>query len=300
MRDISAKVRVARLAERQWGLVTAAQLVALGVARETISRWTQDGYLHQVHPRVYAVGHQAGGVERDHAAALLYAGPGAMLSHATAIWWLGLSDRQPRTMELSTPRRCRSVGAIKVHGRRTCERVWHKRLPTTNLEQSLLDYAAVAPDGRIRHALAEADYMKVLDLAALRATLGSGRAGSARLRHALARHEPKLAHTRSPLERLFLPLCESYGIPLPDINVYVEGILVDAVWRDQRLVVELDGRDNHSSWAQIQRDRSNELRLRAAGFRVIRYGWRQVEEEPEVVAADLLRALGLRPNAPWG
>jgi hypothetical protein len=118
---------------------------------------------------------------------------------------------------------------------------------------------------------------------------GNGRAGSTKLRTALKRHEPKLAHTRSPLERIFLPFCEARGISLPDdVNVWIEGVLVDAVWWKQRLVVELDGKDNHSSWAQIQRDRSNELRLRAAGFDVMRYGTVQFEEQPELVARDLL------------
>ena len=63
---------------------------------------------------------------------------------------------------------------------------------------------------------------------------------------------------------------------------------MDAVWWKQRLVVELDGKDNHSSWAQIQRDRSNELKLRAARFDVMRYGTVQFEEQPELVARDLL------------
>jgi len=59
---------------------------------------------------------------------------------------------------------------------------------------------------------------------------GAGRAGSTKLKQALARHEPKLARTRSPLERVFLPFCEAQGIPLPDgVNVWIEGILVDAV-----------------------------------------------------------------------
>jgi hypothetical protein len=158
---------------------------------------------------------------------------------------------------------------------------------------SLLDYATVTPIERVRHALANADYNKVLDLAALHVIAGAGRAGSAKLRKALKRHEPKLAHTRSPLERLFLPLCERAGIPLPEVNVWIAGVLVDAVWRERKLVVELDGRDNHSSWAQIQNDRSKELILRAADFTVVRYGTQQVEEQPALVETDLLRALGL-------
>ena len=64
----------------------------------------------------------------------------------------------------------------------------------------------------------------------------------------------------------------------------IAGVLVDAVWWEHRLVVELDGKDNHSSWAQIQRDRSNELTLRAARFDVLRYGTVQLEEEAPLVA----------------
>lgn len=269
-----------------------AQLMALGVESVVVARWVSDGYLHHVHPRVYAVGHRAPSVEAGLTAAVLYAGPGAMLSHATALWWRGLIDRQPWPIEVSTPRRCRSLDGVRVYGRRNCGRVWHKDLPVTTIEQALLDFAARAPLERVRYALSVADYLQVLDVSALQVTAGTGRAGSTKLRKALERHEPKLATTRSPLERLFLPLCESYGIPLPDdVNVRIAGVLVDAVWWKQRLVVELDGRDNHSSWAQIQRDRSNELTLRAAGFDVLRYGTVQLEEQALLVAGDVIGRL---------
>jgi hypothetical protein len=292
IRGLSAKVRVARLADRQAGLVSAAQLIALGVGTNESARWVAQGYLLPRHPRVYAVGHRAPSVEADLTAAVLYAGPGAMLSHATALWWRGLVEHQPCPIEVSTPRRCGSLDSVKVYGRRGCRRVWHKRLPTTTVEKALLDFAARAPLDRVRYALSVADYRKVLDVPALQVIAGNGRAGSTKLRKALERHEPKLARTRSPLERLFLPMCEKYGVPLPDdVNVRVAGVLVDAVWWRQRLVVELDGRDNHSSWAQIQRDRSNELRLRTAGFDVHRYGTVQIEEEPEPVAHDVLARL---------
>lgn len=285
---------VGQLADRQAGRVSVAQLGALGIESWLIARWVEGGYLHQVLPRVYAVGHRAPSVNADLTAAVLYAGPGAMLSHATALWWRGLIDHQPWPIQVSTPRRCQSLRGVKVHGRRTCEREWHKGLPTTTIEQALLDFAAVAPLDRIRFALANADHGKVLDVAALQVIAGNGRAGSTKLATALKRHEPKLAKTRSPLERLFLPLCEKYGVPLPDdVNVRVAGVLVDAVWWKQKLVVELDGKGNHSSWAQIQRDRSNELTLRGAGFDVLRYGTLQLEDEPKLVEDDLRRAHGL-------
>src|SRR5579884_759732 len=290
MRDISARVR--NLAERQAGRVSTAQFAALGVDRRVVAWWAESGYLHPVCPRVYAVGHVGRSVEADLWTAVLYAGPGAMLSHATALWWRGLIDKQPRPLQVTTPRRCQQQPGIRVYGRRECERVLHRGLPTTTVEQALLDYAATAPIERVRFALANADYHKVLDLAALQMIAGNGRRGSTKLRNALARHEPKLARTRSPLERLLLPLCEKFGVPLPDdVNVLVAGVLVDAVWWQQKLVVELDGRDNHSSWAQIQRDRSNEMRVRAAGFDVQRYGTVQLEEEAALVAGDVIRRL---------
>ena len=176
MPNCSAKL--ARIAGRQCGRVTWAQLMALGIARGTVADWVRGGYLHQVLPRVYAVGHRAPSVEADLWAAVLYAGPGAMLSHATALWWRGLIDKQPRPLQVTTPRRCGSLAGVKVYGRRTCERTLHKGLPSTTVEQALLDYAATAPSERVRYALANADYHKVLNIPALQVMAGNGRKGS--------------------------------------------------------------------------------------------------------------------------
>src|ERR1700729_3687195 len=92
MRNRIAKVHVAGLADRQHGRVGTAQLAALGVEPVAVARWVADGYLKPDLPRVYAVGHRAPSVEANVTAAVLYAGPGAMLSHATVLWWLGLID----------------------------------------------------------------------------------------------------------------------------------------------------------------------------------------------------------------
>ena len=205
---------VGRLADRQNGRVSVAQLKAVGVASWP-SRAGRGGYLRPGVPRVYAVGHRAPSVEANVTAAVLYAGPGAMLSHATALWWRGLLDRRPGPLDVSTPRRCRSLHGVTVHGRRDCRREWHNGLPMTSIEQALLDFAAVAPLERVRYALANADYKKVLDVDALQVIAGNGRPGSINLRTAIKRHDPRLARTRSPLERIFLPFCEARGYRSP-------------------------------------------------------------------------------------
>ncbi len=291
--DKNAKVRVSRLAERQFGRISTVQLVRIGVSSTTITRWATAGYLHPALPAVYAVGHRAPSVEADLAAALLYVGPGAMLSHATAAWWLALIDRRPPTIEISTERRCVSLRDVRVHDRRELDRTWHKGLPSTPVAQTLVDFAATAPPNHVRHALAEAEYLGLLDLDAVERVLGRGRRGSGPLRKAIERHQPAYAHTRSELENAFLDLCERHRIPVPAVNVIVEGWLVDAVWFDRRVVVELDGQGGHRTPAQLERDHTRDLQLRAAGFTVVRYTWAQVTTQARIVAADLRRLLAL-------
>lgn len=294
----NAKDRLAKLAERQFGRVSRAQLKRLGVSDATVRDWVEQGYLHRVLPRVYAVGHCATTLEAELAGALLYAGRGAMLSHATAAWWLGLADARPRVIDVSTSRRCLSTAGIRVHGRRAgVERTWHRRLPVTPLAQTLLDYATVATLSKLRRALAQADYQGVLGPPIQEAILAQRRPGCAKLRRALERHQPLLANSRSALEADFLELCESAELPLPEINARAEGWTVDALWRRERVVVELDGWRNHRTPAQVRRDRQKEAELRMAGYIVLRYSYEQVTRHPDLVIGELRAVLAERGQA---
>jgi hypothetical protein len=297
-RQQMAKLRASWVAGEQWGVISWRQLADCGVSKSRARRWRLDGSLHVLFGTVFTFGHTSVPVEGLLTAALLYAGEGAVLSHATAAWWGGLIDGPPRLIDVSVARHVRPVPGVIVHQRRHLHATRHCRFPVTPVAQTLLDYAANADLVAVRRALAQADYLRLLEPVAVAAVLGQGRPGAARLREALERHQPTLARTRSWLEAAFIPLCESAGIALPEINARVAGWTVDAVWREERVVVELDGYDNHSSRAQIKRDRRKELELRAVGFLVIRYTWEQIVHQPEVVAADLLAALTNRAEPP--
>jgi very-short-patch-repair endonuclease len=288
--DISTlrhKARLGAVAERQWGRVSRAQLHGFGIAHGTIAQWVADGYLHRVHPGVYAVGHRAGPIEADLAAALLYAGPGAMLSHQTAAWWWGLTNRRPEMIHVSTRRQCGSVNGVCVHARRSLERLLHNGLTVTTVPQTLLDYASRMPFEDVRYVLAEADYHRLLNHEAVEAICGRGKAGAKQLRNAVEVHWPDLARTRSKLERDFLFLIEAGGLPRPQVNVKVCGFRVDCYWPAQKVAVELDGPQGHSTERQVSRDHGRDLTLRAAGIVVRRYGPRQVYWQKESVLADL-------------
>lgn len=288
--DIVRK-KVMRVADLQWGRISARQLREVGTSEGRITRWIRDGYLRQVLPHVYAVGHVAESVEGDLIAAILYAGPHAMLSHATALWWHGLLEHRPIKTEVSTPRKCASQPGAHVHSRRTVELIHHRRLPTTTVSQALLDFASAAPVDSVVRALAEADYRRVLNNRELRAMCGPGHRGSATLKQALRQHTPELARTKSKLETAFHALCRRGRIAGYEVNARLCGITVDAFWPELGVVVELDGVQGHTTPAQIRRDHRRDLLLRAAGYVVIRYSYDQVMYEADTVLADLRSVL---------
>ncbi len=222
------------------------------------------------------MGHAAPSKEADLWAAVLYAGPGAMLSHASAAHHRGLIIYPPGVIHVSTPReKIRSIkDVVQIHPQRDLARGTPEGIPTTTVAQTLLDLAAAHQDFKlVRQALAVLAYHDQLDLRALEAICGKGRSGSKALRDAMAIHQPELAHTNGELEEAFLHLCERYTVPVPRFNVWMHGFPVDAYWPDHNLVAEVDGRRNHSKPAQKRSDCRKELTLRTHDITVVRYDW---------------------------
>jgi very-short-patch-repair endonuclease len=287
-RPLAVRVaHVARVAAAQWGAIDDGQLRDCGIGAHAIARWVAAGRLHPRYPGVHAYGHAALPIEGELTAALLAAGPGATLSHATAAWWWGLIEKQPSVIEISVPRRRRATPGIKLHHPRELITVPHRRLPVTPPIQTLRDFASGATVEDTRGALAQGEYRRLVELEEVRDALGRGRPGSATLARALKRHQPQLARTRSELEKAFIALCEWATIPVPEFNRKVFGYPVDALWLEQRVAVELDGLDNHRTPAQLERDHERDLVLRQNSFETRRYTWHQTTRQRAEVVADL-------------
>ena len=62
---------------------------------------------------------------------------------------------------------------------------------------------------------------------------------------------------------------------------------VDFVWLEQRLVVEADSWQFHRSRASFERDHTNTADLKRAGFEVQRVTWRQMQDQPLALVADI-------------
>ncbi len=167
-------------------------------------------------------------------------------------------------------------------------------IPVTSLARSLLDYAAVETLQWVRVALEATERRELLMAGALDELLARSRRhpGFKRLTAALAQMRGQAPWTQSELENRFHALIRDGGIPEPEANVFVEGELVDAVWRSSRLVVEVDGYDTHKTRSQFEADRRRDAKLQVAGFRVLRLTQPRIDHDPGAVIRELRALLG--------
>jgi very-short-patch-repair endonuclease len=244
------------------------------------------------------VGHPLLSVEGRYLAALLACGPGAFLSHRSAADALGLRSTDRATVDVTTPgQRGRKRPGIDAHGSDSltaAETTMVRGIPCTTVTRTLLDLADVVDDREVERAIERAEQLRLFDLRALERTLARarGRAGASRLRNLVRSGLRKPTLTRSELEERFLRLCRGAGLPEPEVNAWIPlgesgGAEADFFWRDQRLAIETDGNESHGTRQAFERDRLRDQQLAVAGFRVVRFTWRQVEDEPDRVAATL-------------
>jgi very-short-patch-repair endonuclease len=292
-RESGADRAAGDLAERQHGVVSRAQLLELGFDRGSIAHRLKLGRLRQVHRGVYTIGHRLLTQDGRWMAAVLTYGPHAVLSHraAAALWGMRGGTR----VEVTLPGGRRGRPGIKAHRANLPpdERTTHRGIPTTTVPRTLLDLSAVVQRHEARGALRTAEQLRLTDPLSLHDLIARypRRPGLKTIKALLAEASVGARIIRSELEERFQDFLVRAGLPLPQTNVVIEGYEVDCAWREQRLIVELDGHASHSPTHAFELDRARDRRLEAAGWRVIRITWRQLEQEPDLVEADLRRLL---------
>jgi len=287
-------------AARQWGVVSRGQLLEAGLSPTTVRDRVRSGRLIRLHRGVYAVGHARLRREGQWLAAVLAVGPGAVLSHRDAA---GLHDLRPANhvrTDVTTTRQPRGIEGIAIHRTRVLDAqdiTTVSGIPVTTVARTLLDLAGQVPHDHLTRAIKEAERQRTFDLRAVHAAMARTRGRTGRGHRALKKAIEECAafehhHTRSPLEDAFLRLLRNRGLPLPATNTYVEGFEVDAVWRAQGVAVELDGWSDHQTRRSFETDRERDATLLAAGWRVVRFTYRQLKERPDRVV-HVLRRLGI-------
>lgn len=281
----SPDLSVARLANRQHGIVSTRQLHGAGLSADAVLTRTRRGRLHRLHRGVYAVGYRPASRRGFWMAAVLACGEGAVLSHrcAAELWELLRPQRGPiGTIHISIPTQSGRATrkGIRLHRctslipATTTQRLG---IPVTTPARTIADLRGQVPPRLWRRAVRQAELAGY--------ALGP---------------EIESDGTRSDLEGDFLRICRRAGLPAPEVNVRVGRWTVDFLWREARVAVETDSYRYHRGRIAFQDDHARELDLRRQGLAVRRFDERQIEEEPAEVAADLAAALrrAAWPSAP--
>ena len=291
-RDVAAR------AEAQHGVVSRAQLLSIGLSADGIDRRVAGGLLHPIQRGVYAVGHRPRTREASWMAAVLAAGPDAVLGgrFAAALWRLRPTSRS--AVEVIAPRLCRRPGVV---ARRIVlpadERDVEHGIPVTTPARTLFDLAAVVPLAQLEHAFNEAEYRRLGSPTSLDALLARypGRRGTANLGRVLDSHRRNgETMARSVLERELIALVDAHGLPRPRVNRTTAHGELDARWPAQRLVVECDGFAAHGTRRAFEDDRARDRALTVAGWRVIRVTWRQLTADGDTIARQIATLLAGR------
>jgi hypothetical protein len=284
---------LAELAFDQKGVVALWQLAERGLSARAVSHRVASGRMHRVHAGVYAIGHAP--LTRDgwYMAAVLACGRDSALSHRSAAAKRELRATSRAAVDVTTPRQGgRGRKGIDAHHSTTLlprdiEVV--DGIRCTTVARTLLDLAAVVPRRAVERAFDQAEVLRVLDARQIEDVVARtrGHRGNAVLRSILDHHAPASTVTRNGLEEGMLAICRASGLPQPEVNARVglepTGYEADFLWRAQRTIVEVDGRDVHTTRRAFEEDRRRDQRLMLAGYRVVRFTWRQVTFNPREV-----------------
>jgi hypothetical protein len=282
-------VQIAEAAARQYGNVTVAQLRDAGLSRRMITWRVRQGRLFPVHRGVYAVGHPPRLPLERAVAATLACGPGAALSHRGALALWGFSKQWPDTHDVvvTNDRRPNGITTHRYTNLLRRDLTVQLGVRTTSPARTLLDCAPLLTDDhRVIPDALHTPYLSQRQLADVRARFPNH--PGARL---IDRYLDHSSLTRSPFEDDFVAFCERYGLPRPLTNVLVAGHIVDALFPEQKLIVELDSWEFHRDRAAFETDRERDADTTAAGYRTVRITWERLHERPEIEAARLSRML---------
>jgi very-short-patch-repair endonuclease len=295
---------VAWLADRQHGVVARIQLLAIGLGARAIRYRVEKRWLHPVFRGVYAVGHKRLSKQGRWMAAVLAAGPDAVLSHRSAAGLWAIRYPANSHIDVTVPRRIRPPKGVRVYRRLLAddELTVVDAIPVTAVPRTILDLATVLSPRQVERAIEEAEVQRLYDPLSLSDLVERypGRRGIGVVKGILAADRIGTTITRSDLEERFLAFLESRSLPSPELNVALEvngtWIEADCAWRRQRLIVELDSRAVHETPKAFERDRARDRALHAAGWRVVRVTWRQLHRDANRLEADLRMLLRLPPS----
>ena len=292
--------RVLRIAARQQGVVSRAQVLGEGLSPRQIDGRLARGAWVRLRPGVYRVEGSPRGWLQHVTATMLWAGKGAVLSHQTAaaLWGLArFGEAEPIhvTVGCFLP----PPPTVVTHqSRLSSNEVGVRRgLRVTSLLRTVLDLAATESERDVEAALDSALARKLTTPEDLRRFVDrhGGERGVVVLRRLLERFEGGDGPSESELESRVLELVDDAGLPRPirqqSVKLAGRTRRLDFRFAGSNVVIEADGFAWHANPVSFEKDRQRANALAARGFVVLHWTWAALEERPDVLVAELQRAL---------
>lgn len=280
----------------QSGVLSRTQALHCGITPNGIQhRLRRGGPWQRLLPGVYLTATGQPTWEQQQIAALLYAGPGSLITGPAALVNYQLRRAVPRLVDVLVPpdRQCTSPGFVRVHRTR--------RMPTVAVcdgpvrfappERAVADAARATADRvAARAVVASAVQRSHCTVAQLAAELRDGPIrGSAHLRAVLAE---VIAGIRSVPEGDLRRLIIRAGLPEPLYNarLYIGDAFLaqpDAWWPQYGVAVEVDSREWHLSPTDWEQTMARHQRMCAVGIVVVHVSPRQLRDESAQLEANL-------------
>ncbi|BDX30240.1 hypothetical protein TUM20985_07870 [Mycobacterium antarcticum] len=279
------------LLRRHDGVITGVQAREAGLGQDAIERRVQSGHWRRCARGVFFVDDRPFTDAARIRAAVWSNGERAAASGLAAAWWIELTKYAPKIVEVTVPRVSNHIQRPGLRLRRRdlshADVTERRGLRVTTLPLTVLE-AAVRPGGGpqlLDQALQRHTELPTLWTAHLR---NKGRHGAPAARRLLQAADDG---ARSEAERLVIRLLRAAGITGWKSNQHVAGYEVDILFRDAKVIVEIDGFAFHSDPEAFQRDRKKQNALALAGYQVLRFTWLDLTEYPERVIAEIERAI---------
>lgn len=265
----------AELAEAQDGVVSRAQLRAVGVGRDAVRTEVAAGRWQRRGRQSVVVTPELVTDRTERWAALFEVGGGAALDGVTALLEAGLTGFTSTLLHVSVPksRRTPAVDGVRVHELRSRGPLVGAGIPRVRVDTATVRAAQWAvSDRQAALILLLAVQQRLVDPRRTLAVLDTRRRSPRRaLIGSVLGDCVDGVHSLGELD--FAAACRRHGLPPPSRQVVRQGpsgrVYLDVAWEDVGLAVEIDGAGHGHGMAGVDDMlRQNEVTL--GGFRVLR------------------------------
>ena len=290
----------------QYQVISRAQAMGHGMTSSALrQRLRPDGPWQRLLPGVYLAVTGSATAEQRIVAALLYAGPGSLITGIAAVRLRGLSASASTMIDVLIPatRRRRSAGFVRVHPTvRMPEGVTIGPFRLAPLDRAVADAARTLTGlADVRALVAAAVQQRKCQPHQLAAELRAGpMQGSALLRVAVG---DVCDGVRSSPEADLKNLIRRGKLPGPVFNpsLYADDEFIgrpDAWWAEASVAAEVDSRAYHLSPQDHERTLERDARMAAHGITVLHFTPRQIRTQPAAVIAIIRSALSAAHSRP--